>query len=76
MSLTLAEYADAIGAPVLFLESLGLREEQSRGETRLVVSRRCAPCEGTGTKTGHQGGPRRKRRRRTNEGPAAARAAT
>lgn len=37
MSLTLAEYADAVGVTVSFLESLGLRDEQSRGETRLVI---------------------------------------
>jgi hypothetical protein len=37
MSLTLAESADAVGVSVSFLESLGLREEQSRGETHLVI---------------------------------------
>jgi uncharacterized protein (DUF927 family) len=37
MSLTLAEYADAVGAPVAFLDSLGLRDEMARGESRLVI---------------------------------------
>jgi hypothetical protein len=37
MSLTLAEYADGVGVPVAFLESLGLRNETARGQSRLVI---------------------------------------